>query len=50
MFKFWFIVAFIAMLVIGSTAAQDQVVPEPQMVQVDATDGLKLVGERAKIA
>ena len=45
MFKLWFIAAFIAMLVIGSTTAQDQVVPEPQTVQVAATDGLKLVGD-----
>jgi dienelactone hydrolase len=45
MFKLCFIAAFTAILVIGSTVAQDQIVPEPQTVQVAATDGLKLVGD-----
>jgi pimeloyl-ACP methyl ester carboxylesterase len=45
MFKFWLVMGFIAVLMIGSTVAQDQVQPEPQTVQVTATDGLKLVGD-----
>jgi pimeloyl-ACP methyl ester carboxylesterase len=45
MFKFWLMMVFIAVLMIGSTTAQGQILSEPQIAQVTATDGLKLVGD-----
>ncbi|MEO8609807.1 MAG: alpha/beta fold hydrolase [Chloroflexota bacterium] len=45
MFKFWLVMLSTVFLAMGSATAQDQVLPEPQTIQIAASDGLKLVGD-----